>query len=60
MRRTEGSVPKISLFQAEEDWRLCFPPTWNELHPLRAAELDLEAKVQSQAGYPLEIIEALC
>lgn len=60
MRRTEGSVPKISVFQAEEDWRLCFPPTWNEQHPLRAAELELEAKVQSQAGYPLEIIEALC
>jgi len=60
MRRTEDSVPKITLLQTDLDWRLCFPPTWNEQHPLRAAELELEAEVQRQAGYPLEIIEALC
>ncbi|WP_432460453.1 guanosine-5'-triphosphate,3'-diphosphate diphosphatase [Agarivorans sp. QJM3NY_25] len=60
MRRTEGSVPNINLLQNENDWQLCFPPTWSEQHPLRAAELELEAKVQSEVGYPLRVIEALC
>ncbi|MGY5451259.1 guanosine-5'-triphosphate,3'-diphosphate diphosphatase [Agarivorans sp. MS3-6] len=60
MRRTQGSVPKITLLQTQDNWQLCFPPTWNQQHPLRAAELQHEAKVQTEAGYPLGIIEALC
>ena len=55
MRRVEGSVPNFVFHQRENHWSLAFPGQWQPEHPLRAAELHLEAQTQQQVGYPLVI-----
>lgn len=60
MRRTGESVPKVNLSQDGDDWRLNFPPLWMEDHPLRAAELELEASEQLSNDLPLSFMEGLC
>ncbi|RKF22101.1 guanosine-5'-triphosphate,3'-diphosphate diphosphatase [Alginatibacterium sediminis] len=56
MRRVEGSVPEFDFQQQpKQAWLLSFPEQWQRDHPLRAAELHLEAQTQQLAGYPLSL-----
>lgn len=57
MRRTLGSIPELSLQLNQQQLTLTFPDQWQQEHALRAAELAIEAQLQTDAGYPVIVKE---
>lgn len=57
IRRTEGTVPKFSLFFKNGELRILLPKGWLDSHYLRASELIAEVKMQTECGWPTFVDE---
>ncbi len=58
MRRTEGTVPDFRLEAQEEALTIWLPKGWQQVHYLRASELQDEAKRQTLMGWPTRVLES--
>lgn len=57
MRRTEGTVPDFRLEEREGSLVIWLPQGWQQVHYLRASELQFEAKRQTEMGWPTLVCE---
>ena len=60
MRRTEGTVPEFRLEAAGENddaLTIWLPAGWQQVHYLRASELQDEARKQTLMGWPTRVVE---
>ena len=57
MRRTEGTVPDFRLEAQADGLTIWLPQGWQQVHYLRASELQDEAKRQTLMGWPTRVLE---
>ena len=58
MRRTEGTVPDFRLEAQADGLTIWLPQGWQQVHYLRASELQDEAKRQTLMGWPTRVLES--